>query len=184
MLYNGNKRKKYPYHENTYDYFEIPWIAKLLMGRYFFLINLNVEPDLTLVTHSSSAMMELLLKRGGDGNFIIWLKENHKLVKDVIVYHILSASIEYVLQVNKADPEEIIEEFSKIYPQFKDTIMTAARKLEKRGEKLGIQKGIEKGTQNEKLAIAKNMLKNGEFIEKIMRYTGLSKEAIEDLKKG
>ena len=39
-----------------------------------------------------------------------------------------------------------------------------------------------KGKQKEKIEIAQNMKADGEQIEKIMRYTGLTKESIENLK--
>ena len=39
-----------------------------------------------------------------------------------------------------------------------------------------------KGKQKEKIEIAQNMKADGEPIEKIMRYTGLAKENIENLK--
>ncbi len=42
--------------------------------------------------------------------------------------------------------------------------------------------GIDKGSQDEKIKIAKNLLKDGVNIDKIVKYTGLSKEEIEKLK--
>ncbi|OJW67188.1 MAG: hypothetical protein BGO68_01330 [Candidatus Amoebophilus sp. 36-38] len=179
VIYNGNKRKKYPYHEYTYDYFEIPWMARLLMGKFFSLINLNEESDLSLANHELSAMMQLLLKRASDSNFITWLKENCKLMETVPFERILSISIDYVLQVSKASAEEILEVFSEIYPQFKNTIMTAARQLERKGE----VKGIELGIQRNQLAIAKNMLKESCEIGLIQKVTGLSEHTIEKLRK-
>lgn len=44
------------------------------------------------------------------------------------------------------------------------------------------EEGIKEGREEEKIEIAKNMLKDKEPIEKIMRYTGLSTEEIEKLK--
>jgi predicted transposase/invertase (TIGR01784 family) len=177
VLYNGNKRKNYPYHEDMYDYFGVPWMAKLLMGNFFWLINLNKESDSTLVEHSYSGIMELLLKRADSSNFIEWLKEEGvamgraiKEGKGVDFKDIIEASTEYALAVGKGKAEDIIEAFSVVYPDFKDTIMTAAKQLEKRGMQQG------------KLAIAQNMLKDREAIEKIKKWTGLSKEAIEALK--
>jgi predicted transposase YdaD len=46
----------------------------------------------------------------------------------------------------------------------------------------GIQQGIEQGIQTEKMYIAKSMLKDKEPMEKVIKYTGLSAEAIEKLK--
>jgi predicted transposase/invertase (TIGR01784 family) len=77
-------------------------------------------------------------------------------------------------------------------PQYSDTIMTAARQLEirgeirgeKRGEKRGKKIGEKIGEEARNLAIAQNMLKKGYSVQSIQEITGLSKEAIEKLKEG
>ncbi len=46
----------------------------------------------------------------------------------------------------------------------------------------GVNLGIKKGVTNEKLAIAKMMKSENEPLEKIMKYTGLSAEEIQNLK--
>jgi predicted transposase/invertase (TIGR01784 family) len=73
-------------------------------------------------------------------------------------------------------------------PQYSDTIMTAARQLEirgeKRGEKIGEKRGEKIGEQARNLAIAQNMLKKGYSVQSIQEITGLSKEAIEKLQEG
>ncbi len=50
------------------------------------------------------------------------------------------------------------------------------------GLQQGIEKGLEKGKEEKTKQIAKEMLKNGEEIEKIEKYTGLTKEEIEKLR--
>jgi len=45
------------------------------------------------------------------------------------------------------------------------------------------EKGMEKGIEQEKIEIAKEMLSDGESIEKIIKYTKLVPEKIEELKK-
>ena len=45
----------------------------------------------------------------------------------------------------------------------------------------GEEKGLKKGRAEEKLEIAKQMLKDGEAIEKIVRWTGLSEEQLKQL---
>jgi predicted transposase YdaD len=81
-------------------------------------------------------------------------------------------------------------------PQYSDTIMTAARQLEIRGEirgekigkkigeKIGEKRGEKRGEQARNLAIAQNMLKKGYSVQSIQEITGLSKEAIEKLQEG
>ena len=46
----------------------------------------------------------------------------------------------------------------------------------------GMEKGKEEGKEERSIEIAKNMLQDGESIDKIIRYTGLTKEEIEKLK--
>jgi hypothetical protein len=46
------------------------------------------------------------------------------------------------------------------------------------GEERGEKRGEKRGAKNEKLKIAKTMLEEGLSAELIMRYTGLSKDAI------
>ena len=59
-------------------------------------------------------------------------------------------------------------------PKTKETIMNAAQRL--------IQQGMQQGIQQEKLEIAKQMLQDGESMEKIQKWTGLSETNINALK--
>ena len=142
------------------------------------------KPDDELARHEFSSIMELLLKRASEGNFTAWLKENYHLIAGIpserVLQLALPLSIEYALQAANAEPEEILEIFSKIYPQLKTRIMTAARKLEQKGE----QRGIEIGIKNRNLAIARTMLIKGYDIKSIQEITELAKEMIDSLKKG
>ena len=49
--------------------------------------------------------------------------------------------------------------------------------------KEGLQQGVKEGEKNKSIEFAKEMLANGETIEKIEKYTKLTKEEIEQLKK-
>ncbi len=50
------------------------------------------------------------------------------------------------------------------------------------GLEKGLEKGLEEGLEKGLEKVAKQMLSDGENIEKIIRYTGLSREEIEKLK--
>jgi predicted transposase YdaD len=52
---------------------------------------------------------------------------------------------------------------------------------EQRGMVIGEQRGMVIGMQEEKLALARVMLQDSEPIEKIMRWTGLSRQTIENI---
>ena len=47
----------------------------------------------------------------------------------------------------------------------------------------GMEKGIEKGKREWKIEVAQEMLQDNEPIEKIIKFTGLTKEQILELKK-
>jgi len=51
------------------------------------------------------------------------------------------------------------------------------------GEAIGLEKGRTEGIEKEKKQTAKRLLQDGLAIDLVSRYTGLSKEQIEDLKK-
>ena len=50
-----------------------------------------------------------------------------------------------------------------------------------KGIKEGKEKGLKEGREDEKVNIAKMMKKDGEHVDKIIRFTGLSKVVIERL---
>jgi predicted transposase/invertase (TIGR01784 family) len=49
------------------------------------------------------------------------------------------------------------------------------------GIRIGMEKGIEQGIEQRNIDIAKKMINENEPIEKIMNYTSLSKEELENL---
>jgi predicted transposase/invertase (TIGR01784 family) len=165
------------------------------MGSFFNLINLNKEAELTLIKAGPGGVMKLLLKTAGDSNFTTGFKEKG-VIKDLKSRKIMNLSLDYVLAVGKEGPEKIINTFAELYPEFKEPIMTAARQLELRGREQGMQQGIQQGLQQgmqrgmqqgmqeNKLAIAKNMLKEGCEISFVAKVTNLTKETVEELKKG
>ena len=63
----------------------------------------------------------------------------------------------------------------------RDRIVSAKEEGMEKGREEGMKKGMEKGREEEKLAIAKSMLKDQEPIEKIVRWTGLRLDAIKKL---
>jgi predicted transposase/invertase (TIGR01784 family) len=69
----------------------------------------------------------------------------------------------------------------EVYEDHLKWLMTEASALEK-AEVKGFEKGIEKGIQQEKIEIAKSMLKEGSDIEFVMKVTNLSQETIGKLK--
>ena len=58
----------------------------------------------------------------------------------------------------------------------------AEQKGIQKGIQQGVQQGIQKGALNRNIEIAKAMIADGESVEKIKRYTGLTSEEIERLR--
>ena len=77
------------------------------------------------------------------------------------------------------------EESLKVYRDLKGVIDTSFEEGEKvgfeKGEKVGLEKGYDKGKDEKAREMAKAMKKEGEPIEKISMYTGLSQEEIKRL---
>lgn len=176
VLYNGTKSKKYPHHEDMYDYYDLPWLARLLMSGFFRLINLNEVSDETFSKQGSSGMMELLLKRADHINFVKWMQKEGASINlkgEFYLKDILDLSTDYVLRVGQDDADEIIRVFTELYPENREIIMTAARQLE--------QRGIQQGMQTRTLDIARSMLRAREPEEKVIQFTGLTFQQVEQL---
>jgi recombination-promoting nuclease RpnB len=173
IVYNGIK-EDYTYYEDISEYYEEPNLARLVIGKPFQLVNLTKEKDEELLNHGASGLMEILLKRASLVNFTEWMEANKKLLGELPVGDYLNIGVDYALSVGKGKAEEIINIFMLVYPELKETIMTAAKQLEKRG--------IEKGMQQGKLTIAKNLLKLNLDVKLIQEATGLSQETIETLR--
>ena len=133
---------------------------------------------INVINQSILALKELKGKSGAIGYL------------ETIVRYMLSArgDIEF---------EEVKREVQKKSMEGSDIIMTIAEKLIKEGMEKGIKEGmekgmkegmkegkkegIEKGMKESMEKVAKKMLAEGESIEKIARYTGLSRDDIEKL---
>ncbi|MBO1306034.1 hypothetical protein JZO70_07670 [Enterococcus sp. 669A] len=54
--------------------------------------------------------------------------------------------------------------------------------VERKAEERGIERGIKEGREEEKIEIALYMLEENEPVKKIVKYTGLSVEQIEEIR--
>ena len=61
--------------------------------------------------------------------------------------------------------------------------MTILQEREQRGVKEGIQQGRQEGVEEGLKTAAKSMIVEGESIDRIMKYTRLTKSEIEEIKK-
>ena len=78
--------------------------------------------------------------------------------------------------------DELIES-TKWLPTYEliERIKKEEAKIRKEAVKVAEEKGEKKGRKEEKVEIATEMKKDGEAIEKIIKYTNLSKKEIEKL---
>ena len=83
-------------------------------------------------------------------------------------------------EIAKFTPDQVrfYEDSLKYYRDLKNSLDTARDE----GLQEGIEKGIEKGIKKEKLEVAENALKLGLSVDDIIKLTGLSKQAIEQIK--
>jgi len=169
VLYNG-VRKNHPYHEDPYQYFDDPELARFVVSKPYILVNLNKMSDEELLSHGACGLMEVLLKRASKANFVSWLKANRSLVRSHASVSYLEDSLRYCLEVADADADTLTEAFVSIDPKLNEPIMRAVQQIEARGEA--------RGRQEEKLGIARNMLHLNLGAEIVQQATGLSRQEL------
>ncbi len=86
-------------------------------------------------------------------------------------------------EIAKFTPSELheYEDSLKSYRDVKNSIVTAREEGEKNGLEKGLKQGIEQGRKQEKIEIARNLLKSGLTIDLITKTTGLSASEIDGL---
>ena len=99
-------------------------------------------------------------------------------------YILFITNDEKILKKNK-NTKEVIEMFKWLLLKNESLLLKhmgegidEIEEVRKHNLWLGEQRGIEKGANQEKISIAKSMKKSGESIDKIIKFTGLSKDKI------
>ena len=99
--------------------------------------------------------------------------------KDKTIYY-FETCLKYILSIREdLEKEDTIKAIEKISKEGSEIIMTLAEQWIEEG----IEKGIEKGMAEGMKTIAKNMILENEPIDKIMKYTKLTKEELENIRK-
>lgn len=94
--------------------------------------------------------------------------------------NIVEACIRYVLNVrDDVTKEEFREIAGEVTLEGSEFVMTVADKLREEGLEEGLEQGIKEGIKT----TAKTMIVEGESMEKIVKYTRLTKEEIEKIKR-
>ena len=176
VLYNGVS-KNHPDHQDPYQCFDDPELARCVLGKPYVLVNLNKMSDQELLSHGACGLMEVLLKRANKANFVSWLEANCSLLRSHASAPYFEEGMIYCLEVAAGDANKIIEAFASINQQLNEAIMRAVQQIEERGE----ARGEARGMQIRSLEIARNMFQAGEPIERVARWTGLSEASIRSL---
>ena len=159
------------------------------MGKPFrlILIDLNNFSEAELSKHGTADMLQILLKRGIERDFLPWIKSNPDMILRLFKRSYGISGVYYMLGVEEhSDPEELVEAISLIVPEKEEEIMTAAQKLWNQGEvsgrlegrqegrQEGRLEGRQEGRQESTLGIAQKMLQDNLPKEQISRLTGLN----------
>ena len=109
----------------------------------------------------------------------MWIEKYQAILNDSSIPY-AEIGFYYILAVDaSADTLEKLQKNAE--PKTKETIMNAAQRLIQQGVQQGMQQGMQQGIQQEKLGIARTMFQEGEPIEKVARWTGLSEASIRSL---
>jgi predicted transposase/invertase (TIGR01784 family) len=86
------------------------------------------------------------------------------------------------MSVSKDERERAVNRSRRMYQtDMQSNIATAEDRGRQEGLQIGEQKGPQEGEQRKAFAMARNMIAEGEPVEKITRYTGLTREEVENL---
>jgi hypothetical protein len=87
-----------------------------------------------------------------------------------------------LMSVSKDERERAVFRSRRMYQtDMQSNLATAEDRGEQRGLQKGLQEGLQKGLQEGTFAIARNMIIAGEPLEKVILYTGLTREEVESL---
>lgn len=147
------------------------------------LDNINDENPLKLVFKMAKVLLETAPTDKAILDAKIALAEelsSYSKVKNNEQIKALVDFLEYLFLIQ--DPQ--IEQQYKLYKQEKGGAlrMTIDQIRELYYEQKGLEKGLQEGEKNKAIEVAKEMLKDGEPIEKILKYSKLTEEEIHRLK--
>ena len=204
-FYHGEK-SPYPYPTDVYSYFEDPILAREL-GTFqnFHLIDLTIEDDAQMQQHDSLALMERILKYSRNRDFFNTLSSLLKEYKASLLslesplgddywYAVYLVSVN-LLSKHGHSEEEVAALFADSLDlgQTKEGIMSIRQTLRQEalqegiqqgiqeGMQQGMQEGMQQGMQQEKLGIAKEMLRKGYSSDAVKELTGLSRAELKKL---
>ena len=108
--------------------------------------------------------------------------EDFQNIPDILKEDVFIKGFE-IAEIANFDARQLAEyeESLKVYRDLKGVVDTSFEEGLIIGEEKGLEKGREEGKKEEKIEIARMMKKEGEPVDRITRYTGLTPEEIENL---
>ena len=181
LVYNG-KKTPYPFSLDIFDLFHKQELAKKFFARPATLIDVTCMSDQKIKTHNIIGLLEFSQKHARDQKFLSSTIKTLTYIIDELYNHVtsnktinnsgwlknyISGVLQYIYYfANIVNDSEFRKELEKIEFIKKENIMgTLARKIEKEKAK----------------SIAMTMLQDKEDYNKIIKYTGLSKNEIEEM---
>ena len=166
LLYSG-KKSPYPYSLDLYDCFEDPDLAREWMFKPLDIIDLSVLSEEVLSQHGQADMLEILLKYGQESSIIAQLKENPALLEKLMERVYGKSGVNYILGVEKTENvSEVLDNLVNLAPNKEQEIMTAAKQLR------------QEGRQEERYAVAKNLLDLHMGIDVVQKATNLTRQEV------
>jgi predicted transposase/invertase (TIGR01784 family) len=196
----SNSQNGYNSPRNIWDLSEDPEIAKDIWFNDYQLMDVN-EAEIDFVNYKWVGVLELFMKNiRSKSMYPVWeealsnlpeLKSSKRLLEFLkLFFRYSSAKIEkeekakvvnlLSLKLSKLEMEDIMGSIAEEW--LNEGMQQGIQKGKQEGITLGLQQGIEKGKMEEAISIAKEMLLSSEPMEKIVKYTGLSKEKIDSIK--
>ena len=185
----------YPYSACVHDYFTDPALSQEL-GSFakFELIDLSVMGAEEMKKHGSLALMEQVLKYSRERDFLHLLKELLEVYKDTLLslesplgsdyWHAVYLVGKRILEKLGYSEETAADMFAKTLDlsKTKEEIMNVTQAIKQEGMQEGLQQGLQQGMQEEKLVIARNLLRKNMDVSFITETTGLDSKTITRLK--
>jgi predicted transposase YdaD len=172
VLYHGDKTP-YPYPSDLSGYYEYPTWGMQELSLRFHVIAMNQYSDREIITHGICAPMELLLKHSRSGKFELDPVSYRQVFQECVS----AVGDEYIITLltyatglsNQEVGERVFAFIEEVLTDKKEIIMTYGQKLR------------QEGIQQEKLSIAKHMLKAEMHREQVATFTGLDLKQVDKL---
>ena len=146
----ASKQTPYPYSIELHDCFADPLLAQQYMGKFFklILVDLTVISEAELLQHGQADLLQILLKRGVQRDFLSWVKANPGMILRLLDRPYAKSGIHYMLSVEeRGQREALLEAIASVEPKRKEQVMSIAQDLWIQGKVEGRVEGKVEGRE-------------------------------------